>query len=463
MVRYFFTLLFFTAAFILCGHSVLAADNEATLSFEEAVALALKQNLQLQSIQDRVTSATISLGAALADFKLKVHPEISGFYQQDETLDRSYGIRFTKQFRYGGELSWEAKTFVDDSLDEEYRTDLGVNYRQPLLKGRGTLPTTQTLLSAEQNVRTQQRALILGRQRLIVQVAASYYGIIRDRMMIAVNERSVERTQLLYRAAEAKLKVGMASKMDVFRAKLQTLTAENSLVDAHASLEHAKRRFNLLLGAEIETEYLFPSTLDYHPIALEPALLLQTAQEKRLEIQDARERIAESERQLKIATQNLLPPLDLSLSYTLRGEGNAFEKSLELDDGFWGIGMTSSFDLNLAQERAAFQQAKLSLNAAVRALKATQNTITSEVLQAITKVRQAEARVGLQKQSMVQAEKQLKLSGLRYKKGLSDNLDVVHAEENFVKAKNSYYSAIVQHLVASRQLQQATGTLTEAF
>jgi len=251
----------------------------------------------------------------------------------------------------------------------------------------------------------------------------------------------------------------MASKMDVFRAELQALSAENSLVDAQASLENAKRRFNLLLGVEMDAEFLFPSTLNYQPIALDKDRFLQEALENRLELEDARERIEEAERQLTIAKQNLLPPLDVSLRYTIRGEGDAFDKSLEMDDEFWGVGINSSFSLDLAQERASYQQAQLNLNGAIRALKTTQDDIQSEVLQALISVRQAEAGISLQEQSMAQAEKQLELSALRYKKGLSDNLDVVDAEENFVKSKTSYYSAIVQHLIAGMQLQQAAGTL----
>ena len=451
------------AGLLICLPVSISAEEEAVLSLEEAVMLALKQNLNLQSSQDRVTSAKISLETAESDFKLKIRPEISGLYQQNDELDQNYGVQFSKQFHYGGELSWQANTSVDDTLDEEYRTDVSLIYRQPLLRGRGTLATTNKLRSAEQNSRSQYRSLLLSQQRLIVQIAASYYGIVREQMVIDVNERAVERAKLLYQAAEAKLKVGMASKMDVFRAELQSLNAENSLVDVRASLENAKRRFNLLLGAEMGTEYLFPSTLSYHPIGLDKERLLQEALENRLELQDARERIEDAEQQIKIAKQNLLPPLDVSVRYTVRGEGDAFEKSLDMNDDFWGIGVNSSFDLDLAQEKATYQQAQLTLNGTFRALKSTRDDIISEVLEAMTSVRQAEASVQLQKQSMAQTEKQLELSALRYKKGLSDNLDVVNAEENFVKAKTSYYSAIVQHLISTIQLQQVTGTLEVPF
>ncbi|MBD3306893.1 hypothetical protein GF339_10705, partial [candidate division KSB3 bacterium] len=304
---------------------------------------------------------------------------------------------------------------------------------------------------------------LLAQQQLMINVASAYYGILRDQILIDVNERALERARLLLQAAEAKLEVGMASKMDVFRAELQVLTAENGMVDAAESFENTRRRFNLLLGADLETDVALSSQLEYTPMTVNKDLLVQQALENRLEILNEQENVEEAERRVKIAKQNLYPPLDVTVQYTWSGEGNAFEDSLDIETSFWGIGLRSSFDLNLAQERAAYQQAQLSLNSAVRSLESTRQDVMLEVLQTITSVQQAQARVQLQERSVLQAEKQLELSQLRYKKGLSDNLDVIDAEEALMQAKSSYYSAIVQHLIAKMKLKQATGTLDVPF
>ena len=99
------------------------------------------------------------------------------------------------------------------------------------------------------------------------------------------------------------------------------------------------------------------------------------------------------------------------------------------------------------------------LNAAIRARQATQDEILAEVMQTTIAVEQAQASVELQAQSVTQANKQLELAELRYKKGLSDNLDALDAEENVMQANTGAYSAIVQHLIALLRLKQVTGTL----
>lgn len=442
-----------------CGAA--RADDSVSLALDDAIRLALRQNLDMQTARERVTGADISVNAAQAKFKLAIRPNVSGLYQQNDELDQAYGLRLSKQFTTGGEASWETRTQVDDSDEAEdpYQTDLIFAYTQPLLRGRGARAATAQLASAERAARAQRRAFLVAQQHLIIRAASAYYGIVRDQMLLETHEQAVKRAQTLHAAAEAKLNVGMASKMDVFRAELQSLTAQNRLVDARAALENAKRQFNVLLGSPLDARYLFAAPLNYAPVALDLDELMRQALEHRLELQTAQEQIDEAERQLNIARQNLLPPLDVSVRYTLRGEGDGFRDSVKMEDEFWGVGVSSSFALNLAEERAAYQQAQLSLNAAIRARQATQDDILAEVMQTTIAVEQAQASVALQAQSVTQANKQLELAELRYKKGLSDNLDVLDAEENVMQANTGAYSAIAQHLIALLRLKQVTGTL----
>ncbi|MBD3306510.1 hypothetical protein GF339_08920, partial [candidate division KSB3 bacterium] len=151
---------------ILMGAATLkpmAQELPAVLSLEEAIQFALRHNINLQSARDRVSSANISLESAQSEFQIAIRPELSGLFQQGEDVRHDYGLRISKQFRYGGEMSWRATTSIDDDADEEeyYQTDLTLAYTQPLLKGRGKLPTTQEIVAAEYQTRSQYRTLLL--------------------------------------------------------------------------------------------------------------------------------------------------------------------------------------------------------------------------------------------------------------------------------------------------------------
>ena len=136
-----------------CGAA--RAEDGVSLALDDAIRLALRQNLDMQTARERVTGADISVNAAQAKFKLAIRPNVSGLYQQNDELDQTYGLRLSKQFTTGGEASWETQTQVDDSDDAEdpYQTNLIFAYTQPLLRGRGSRAATAQLASAEQTAR----------------------------------------------------------------------------------------------------------------------------------------------------------------------------------------------------------------------------------------------------------------------------------------------------------------------
>lgn len=461
-IRHVLRLTSFFLIISLCRH-VCADSEQPTLSLDEAIQLALANNVQLQSTREGVTSANIALESAQSEFGIQIRPDLSGALQAGDNVEQRYGVQVSKKFPIGGELGWYTNTSIDKTASEPYRTEVTLSYTQPLLKGRGRLAGTAEIISAERRTRSQYRALVLAQQQLIINVATSYYGILRDQLLLEANNRAVERARLLLQAAEAKLQVGMASKMDVFRAELQALTAENGLVDAEESLENIRRRFNLLLGTDLNAMFTLSTPLTYEPVKLDQDALVQQALEDRLQIQDVYESLTDAEERLQLARQNLYPPLDLSFNYTLSSQGDGFRESLDLDETDWGIRLNTSFDFNFARERGAYQQAQLNYNGAARAVQTKEQDITLEVLRAVNSVRQAQTRVALQEQSMVQAEKQLEFAELRYKKGLSDNLDVIDAEEAALKAKTGYYSAVAQHILAKLSLKHVTGTLEVPF
>ncbi len=98
---------------------------------------------------------------------------------------------------------------------------LSFGVSQPLLRGFGKKATEFELENSRRSLEGSERNLELARQRLAVDVVASYYNIVRQQGLVEVAEKSFERNQELLRASEARLEVGLASKLDVFRAELQ--------------------------------------------------------------------------------------------------------------------------------------------------------------------------------------------------------------------------------------------------
>ena len=98
--------------------------------------------------------------------------------------------------------------------------------------------------------------------------------------------QSLERTEALLKSSEARLEVGLASKLDVFRAELQAAQARDAMVRSQSALATALERFRGLLalppGDPVEPEAVaLPPTDDvFEPLEV----LVERARVARLEL-----------------------------------------------------------------------------------------------------------------------------------------------------------------------------------
>src|SRR6185295_9535772 len=132
--------------------------------------------------------------------------------------------------------------------------------RQPLLRGFGPNAAHYALRNSRRAQQGQERAFELGRQRLAVDVARSFYQIVQQRQLLTVSRQSLKRSENLLKASEARLAVGLVSKLDVFRAELQASQAQDAMVRSQAALDTALEQFRVLLGLS-PTEALEPEAV----------------------------------------------------------------------------------------------------------------------------------------------------------------------------------------------------------
>ena len=160
--------------------------------------------------------------------------------------------------------------FTRNTFGEVSGSHLTFTVTQALLRGFGRKATQFDLTNAKRNLQSSGRNLEITRQRLAVEVVASYYNIVRQQGLVEVAEKSAERSRELLRASEARLKVGLASKLDVFRAELQLSQAEVSLIRREEALELAMDTFKFNLGLNPQDEvYLEMVAPDYQPVVLD--------------------------------------------------------------------------------------------------------------------------------------------------------------------------------------------------
>jgi outer membrane protein len=441
--------------------AVRPAPEAATMSLAEAVATALQGNFALLDTVDALSSARYSYSASLAQFYPKLTPRVSR--SADQSLmgfDASQSVPWT-----GGTLTATANYRMFEDVQGPFTrgSTFGLLLSQPLLRGFGPNASLYTLRNSRRARERHERGLELDRQRLAVEVARAFYQVVEQRSLLAVARQSLVRTRNLQRASEARLEVGLVSKLDVYRAQLQASQAQEAMVRSEAGLQDALERFRFLLGLDA-AKPVEPAAVelspDLPPEGPEPLpVLVQRALATRLDLLEARDQVSDAGRTASLAKQNMLPQLDLKLGVTKNGLGNSFSSAWRAADQRVNLFFSASYPLERSTDLVNKAQAELSLTGSQRNQREQEMQIEKEVRAAVRELDQLRKSVELQKQGVDIAQQQLRLATLRYQRGLASNFDVVDAESALVLARSALVGLLTRYQIARVELLRVTGEL----
>jgi len=436
-----------------------AAPGAPTVSLAQAVGVALEKNYGLLSSADSLQSARINYSAARAQF----YPQLVPSYSR-ASGESSFALEASQRLPWtGGSLSASALMRSLPGTDLAVTRSTGMQFvlRQPLLRGFGPNAAHYGLRNSRRAQQAQERSYELGRQRLAVDVARSFYQIVQQRQLLAVSRQSLKRSESLLKASEARLAVGLVSKLDVFRAELQSSQAQDAMVRSQAALETALEQFRVFLGLS-PTEPLEPEAVDLREELAGEAesldALLDRARSRRLELQEGRDQIDDAQRSASLARQNLLPQLDLNLGFTQGGLGTTFSNAFTSDRRV-DVFLSASYPVERSSERASKAVAEIEVAARSRSVRQQELQVEGEVRAALRELERIRKSVDLQKKGVQVAEQQRRLATLRYQRGLASNFDVVDAEGSLVLARSALVNLLTSYQVARIELMRVTGGL----
>jgi NodT family efflux transporter outer membrane factor (OMF) lipoprotein len=248
---------------------------------------------------------------------------------------------------------------------------------------------------------------------------------------------------------------GIASDLDVAQAETQLYANQSSLIDLgvqRAQFEHA---IAILIGkAPVELtlpQQSLTTTPPPVPVGVPSQLL-----ERRPDIAGAERRVAAANEQIGIAIAAFYPTLTLSGAAGL--ESSSLAKWFTWPSRFWSVGPSLSetlFDAGrrrgvVAEERAAYDNT-------VATYRQTVLTAMQQVEDNLAALRILEIEAAKVQQTIVAAEKELKVSTEQYKSGVQGYLTVILAQTTLLNAQNTQVQLLSRRMVASAVLVQALG------
>jgi len=440
----------------------LKEHQKKKITLEAAINRALEANRGLEDFKDQVEGTRLSLVAAESEFELKIIPageaSITGNSSEGSGNNFGAGISLQKKIDVGTDIIITPRTQKSGDL---YNTGVNTTLIQPLLRGFGREYNLSAVNSAEFGVRSAQRSFYLRQVNTVLLTISAVYDVIRQRELFKLNEESALRFRAHAEAAKAKLKIGLATQIDVYRATIQQKQAEDNLNTAREAYFSALDNLKILLSLPLEEEIVVEAPLDYSLVRLQKEKAIETALQNRVELDQSKDNVREAERISRVAKHNIWPDLDVVFNYSQFGRGDRFGNSTGFDQDSWGIGLVTTTDLARTVERVAYDQSLLNLRSSRRNYSLLRDEVVREVKRDYRNLRGYEKGISIQEEQIQQAKGQLELAQVKFRSGLANNFDLIDAETKLRNVQTNLLSTVLDYIVGINRLRASMGTLLE--
>jgi outer membrane protein TolC len=406
--------------FILNTTAVFAAPVELTL--DDAIALALKNNLDITIMGTARDSAFWAINQAKTGKKVSVEYDFTG-----SRSDSSASI-----------------TKPTNSFSHSITATL------PLYTG-GTAEAG--IKQAELALKVSDWEVARSKQQVKLDATTGYFDILQARNVLKVDQESVDQLSAHLKNVQAQYSVGTVAKSDVLQSQVKLANAQQTLISQKNTYDVAVSSLNNVLGLPLDAELELKEELAYvkYDISLEDSI--KKALANRPEIIEADINI-ESAKQGVIGAQGNKKP-----TVALSGKVGLFDDQLPgTEDNNWLIAVKANwsvFDSGLNNSK--IKQKSAALSKAEYTAKQTKDNVTLSVRQAYLNMAAAEKNIDTAKVAVEQAEEDFKIAQVRYSSGVGTNLDVMDAELSLTQAKTNYIKTLYEYNTSKAKLDKAMG------
>jgi outer membrane protein len=481
-------LLLLTAVAPLALQALQAQGGATTLSLDEAIGLAKRNNPSYLQLVNSRTRADANLRAAYGSFMPTASTNLgTGFRQGKQEI-----------------VSGVAFGSTSDILSSSWGLNVSYNF---------SARTLTNLRAARAAIEAADADIANANQQLRSVVVQEYVAVLQRQAQAALQDTLVVFNQLQLDLAKAKAGVGTATSLDVIRAEVALGTQQVAALRAHNDENVERLRLYQQLGVPAVDNVTLNSTLPITEPSGDLAQLLGMAQKTNASLLSLRQRQVVADQSFRAAQGGYLPTFFASAGlggsqqkYTdvnyLLSQGTAqaasakascfTQDSLRRGAGMPGISSCGAISFSAAQADAvrasnsqwpfSFNSNPLTLSFGVSLnlfdgfnrertlqsaaadqsdarynIRAQELKLTADVSQAFSTL-SADFRVlKLQDQNSTAARQALQLAQERYRVGLNSLVDLQQARADFDRAETDRINSIFEYHRAFAALESAVG------
>ena len=415
-----------------------ATGTVLPLSLKDALDRALRNNLGLLVSTDNSLAARGARWQELSRVLPSVHAEATPGVQQIDLAAEGFRFNIPGIAKVIGPIgTFDARAYLSAPLFDWHA----------IQRERGARANES---AARYNYKSARELVVLatGNEYLMTIAAASRVDAV---------QAEVETAQALYSRAHDQQTAGVSPAIDALRAQVELETRQQELIVARN--DYAKQKLDLArtIGLPVGQEFNLTDQEPYQPLTpLSMEQALQRAYSSRADYQAAAQQVLSAERFRRAATAEHYPSVDINGNYGVSGVniGNShgvFFAGATLDIPIFAGGRAHA---DVLQSEATLRQSRQQLDSLRAQIDYDVRTALLDLNAAADQVQVARSALDLASQTLVQARD-------RFTAGVTDNLEVVQAQESVASANDSYISSLYAHNVAKISLARAIGFAEE--
>jgi len=496
-----------TAPTVSPSFSALVQNGGLPLSVNDMVRLTLENNFSLAINRFSPILSEYSIIQAMSSFdpSLNLRAQVNRRTSASLNLTEGAAVPSSLGGTYGATLNQRLKTGTSYSVglsmnrsssnnslttfNPSWNASLNYSITQPLLQGFGTRVNTASIVIAQNNQEISEIAFEQQVMDLVLQATNNYWDLVSAIETIDVRENALELAETTLSENERKVEIGTMPAIDLAQSRnevqnqrLQLLTSQNSrrLVE-----DGIKTMISRVADPGLVLISLNPiDTIEGREDAILPVEeAIQMAYRNRPDMRQYDLDMENSELNLLTARNNLLPQLDLSVSYNQSGVGgtqivrSGFGGDIidvipgGLGDAFSDIfgfnftGYTVGFNLNIPlsnrNARAGYERQLITQRQTESRREIAMQSIALEVRNAYNQIELNRQQIEVALAARDLAQISLDGEQRKYELGASQIRFVIQEQNNLTSSELSLLNARINYLKSVAAYNRAIGRTLE--
>ena len=417
------------------------------ISFKEAIDRGLRTNLGLLLSSDQAITARGERWKELSNLL----PNVDARLQENVQTQSLAALGLGKIFKPGAGPAGFSN--IPAVIGPFNYFDARANVSQSLFNFKNIEKTR----AANESLKAAEYSYKDARELVVLAVGNGYLLAIASAARIETAEAQLKNAHALYDKAVDQQKAGLSPAIDTLRSQVELQNRQQQLIQARN--DFAKQLLSLarIIGLPPGQRFALTDKAPYQIFTPQPVeVYLQRAYSTRSDYQAALAQVRSAELSRHAAAAGRYPSLDLDANYGDVGVTPAHS------NGTWQLNGSLNIPIFTGGKvHSDVLEAEAQLRQARSQIGDLRGRIDFEVRAALLDLDAAAQQVEVARSAVDLAEQALTQSQDRFTAGVTDNLEVVQAQESVAGAHDSYIQSLYAHNLAKVELARAIGDAEE--